>query len=165
VRKSDSISSHLRSLNWLCVNDRITFRIAILTYRCLNGYAPSYLARLIIPLENSRSLRSSSSALLRVPRTRHVKLFDQSFAKVAPSIWNRLPLAVRNATTLPSFVLFYLNIFSTDVCYAFSVSLTMTVLFASLEPYLENARYKYIKIEIKIKSIGKHLFTISKSLL
>jgi hypothetical protein len=36
VRKRDS--SHLRSFNWL--NDRITFRIATLTYRCLNGSAP-----------------------------------------------------------------------------------------------------------------------------
>jgi hypothetical protein len=103
VRKRDSIRSHLRSLNWLCVNDRITFRIATLTYRCLNGSAPSYLARLIIPLENSRSLRSSSSALLRVPRTRHVNLGDRSFAKIAPSICNRLPFAVRNAPTLPKF--------------------------------------------------------------
>ena len=103
VRKSDSIRSHLRSLNWLCVNDRITFRTATLTYRCLNGSAPSYLSRLIIHLKNSRSLRSSSSALLRVPRTRHVNLGDRSFAKVAPSIWNQLPLAVRNAPSFPKF--------------------------------------------------------------
>jgi hypothetical protein len=103
VRMRDSISSHLRSLNWFCVNDRITFCVATLTYRCLNGSAPSYLPRLIIPLENSRSLRSSSSALLRVPRTRHVNLGDLSFAKVAPSIWNRLHFAVRNAPTIPKF--------------------------------------------------------------
>ncbi len=103
VRKRDSIRSHLRSLNWLCVNDRITFRIATLTYRCLNGSAPTYLTRLIIPLENSRSLRSSLSALLRDLRTHYVNLGDRSFAKVAPSIWNRLPFAVRNATTLPKF--------------------------------------------------------------
>jgi hypothetical protein len=103
VRKSDSIRSHLRSLNWLCVNDRITFRIATLTYRCLNGSAPSYLSRLIIPLKNSRSLRTSSSALLRVPRTRHVNFGDRSFAKVTPSIWNQLPLAVRNAPSFPKF--------------------------------------------------------------
>ena len=102
-RVSDSIRSHLRSLNWLCVNDRITFRTATLTYRCLNGSSPSYLSRLIIPLKNSRSLRSSSSALLRVPRTRHVNLGDRSFAKVAPSIWNQLPLAVRNAPSFPKF--------------------------------------------------------------
>jgi hypothetical protein len=81
----------------------ITFRIATLTYRCLNGSTPPYLTRLIIPLENSRSLRSSSSALLCFPRTRHVNLGDRSFAKVAPAIWNRLPLSVRNATTLPKF--------------------------------------------------------------
>ncbi len=103
VRKSDSIRSHLRSLNWLCVNDRITFRIATLTYRCLNGSAPSYLSRLIFPLKNSRSLRSSLSALLRVPRTHNVNFGDRSFAKVAPSIWNQLLLAVRNA---PSFLKF-----------------------------------------------------------
>jgi transposase InsO family protein len=142
VRKSDSIRSHLRSLNWLFVNDRITFRIATLTYRWLNGSAPSYLARLIIPLENSLSLRSFSSALLRVPRTRHVTLGDWSFAKITPSIWNRLPLAVRNAPHSPSFVVFYSSTFSTDVYYAFSVTLTLKVLFASLELYLDNARYK-----------------------
>jgi hypothetical protein len=43
VRKRDSIRSHLRSLNWLCVNDRITFRIATLTYtlfKWLRTYLP-----------------------------------------------------------------------------------------------------------------------------
>ena len=73
------------------------------TYRFLNGSAPLNLSRLIISLKNSRSLRSSSSALLRVPRTRHVNLGDRSFAKVAPSIWNQLPLAVRNAPSFPKF--------------------------------------------------------------
>jgi hypothetical protein len=108
----------------------------------LNGSAPSYLSRLIIPLNNSRSLRSSSSALLRGPRPRHVNFGDRSFAKVAPSLWNQLPLAVRNAPNSPSCVLFYSSIFSTDVCYAFSVTLTVIVLFRVIKLYLDNARYK-----------------------
>ncbi len=51
------IFDYPKSMRVLCVNDKITFRIATLTYRCLNGSAPSYLSRLIIPLKNSRSLR------------------------------------------------------------------------------------------------------------
>jgi hypothetical protein len=42
----------------------------------------------------------------------------------------------------PSFVLFYSSTFSIDVSYAFSVTFSLTVLSASLELYLDNARYK-----------------------
>jgi hypothetical protein len=123
-RLIDSIRPHLCYLNWLCVNDRITFRIATLTYHCLNGSAPSYLSRLIIPLKNSPSIRSSSSALLRVPRTHHVNSGDRSFAKVAPptSISGTNSLLLFMPPHSPSFVLFYSVIFSTDVCYAFPVT-------------------------------------------
>ena len=34
----------LRRLHWLRVPERISFRLAVLVYRCLNGSAPDYLA-------------------------------------------------------------------------------------------------------------------------
>ena len=36
------------SLHWLKVNKRITYKIAMLVYKCMNGSAPVYLAELVI---------------------------------------------------------------------------------------------------------------------
>jgi len=103
VKKSDNIKRHLQSLCWLPVKHRILFKIAVLTYRCLNGLAPPYLSRLISPVLNYRSLRSSFSGTLHVPRTFKVTLGDRSFAKAAPTLWNSLPPIMRNATTISKF--------------------------------------------------------------
>jgi hypothetical protein len=81
---------------------------------------------IILGLQNDNSRKFTRN----LPCTCHVNFVDRSFAKVAPSIWNQLPLAVRNASYSPSFFLFYLvSISSTYLCNAFSVTLTMTVLF------------------------------------
>ena len=45
ARRCDHISPLLQSLHWLRVADRITFRLAVLTYRCLHSSAPEYLSR------------------------------------------------------------------------------------------------------------------------
>ena len=44
--------SYLKSLHFLPVKFRIEFKIALLTHKCLHGYAPTYLKNLI----NSRSV-------------------------------------------------------------------------------------------------------------
>jgi hypothetical protein len=41
------MTPHLRELHWLPVPYRVDFKIAVLTYRCLNRCAPSYLSSLI----------------------------------------------------------------------------------------------------------------------
>ena len=43
ARRNDHITPLLQSLHWLRVAERITFRLAVLTYRCLHGSAPEYL--------------------------------------------------------------------------------------------------------------------------
>ena len=43
---------YLKSLHFLSVKFRIEFKIALLTHKCLHGYAPTYLKNLI----NSRSV-------------------------------------------------------------------------------------------------------------
>ena len=42
--RTDHITPLLRELHWLKVRERIQFRLCVLTHRCLNGTAPSYLA-------------------------------------------------------------------------------------------------------------------------
>jgi hypothetical protein len=62
ARRRDPMTNHVRDLHWLPVPYRIDFKIAVLTFRCLNGFAPSYLSSLI-------SLRSANSQSIRTLRS------------------------------------------------------------------------------------------------
>jgi len=58
VRKTEHTSPLLRELHWLKVRERIKFRSCVLTYRCLHGTAPSYLAETIRPVSGLATRRS-----------------------------------------------------------------------------------------------------------
>ena len=45
--KSSSITTHLKSLNWLPVKVRSTYKIACLCYHCHSSTAPSYVADML----------------------------------------------------------------------------------------------------------------------
>ena len=48
TRKFDHITPVLHQLHWLPVRQRITFKLAMITFKCLHGLAPSYLADVCI---------------------------------------------------------------------------------------------------------------------
>ena len=47
ARRRDRMTPHLKDLHWLPIPYRIDFKIAVLTYRCLNGCVSSYLSGLV----------------------------------------------------------------------------------------------------------------------
>jgi len=69
LRRSEHITDALASLHWLCVPERIQFKIAVLTYKVLHGTAPRYLGPLVrvSDLPGRRRLRSASTDRLVVP--------------------------------------------------------------------------------------------------
>jgi len=99
VHKFASVSAYMHgTLNWLPVSQRVEYRIAALVWRCLHGYAPTYLRELCCPVSDvlaHRALRSASSAKLLVPRARTSTCQRRAFSVVGPSIWNGLPLEIR----------------------------------------------------------------------
>ena len=52
TRKFDHIISVLRQLHWLPVRQRITFKLAMMVFKCIRGLAPSYLADACIPVSS-----------------------------------------------------------------------------------------------------------------
>ena len=111
ARRRDPMTN-LRDLHWLPIPYRIDFKIAVLTFRCLNGCAPSYLSSLIsLRAANSqtgRTLRFSCdpSALYDlVPPSAHVETYgSRAFSNYAPTVWNHLPVSVRSSSSsLPRF--------------------------------------------------------------
>ena len=47
ARRRDRMTPHLKDIHWLPIPYRIDFKIAVLTYRCLNGCVSSYLSGLV----------------------------------------------------------------------------------------------------------------------
>ena len=95
-RKYDSTSSCLKTLHWLPVKQRIKHKILTLTHKCLSGVGPGYLKGMIQVRQSSRSLRSNSSNLLVIPRTKCKTFADRAFSVSAPTQWNQLPEPMRN---------------------------------------------------------------------
>ena len=80
--KSSSITTHIKSLHWLPVKIRSTYKIACLCYHCHSSTVPSYVADMLHkkPLY-TRNTRSSSYSMPLLNRPAHSKatLGDRSF--------------------------------------------------------------------------------------
>jgi len=101
-RKFDSATPILHDLHWLPVDQRITFKIALLVFKCLHGKGPSYLTELLHEYTPARSLRSSTSHKLAVPKIK-LGYGERSFSHAAPKVWNSLPLTVRKSESVDTF--------------------------------------------------------------
>ena len=93
------ITPILRNLHWLPVNKRIIFKILLVTYKCIHGSSPSYLREITEPYQPSRTLRSSSALLLKVPAIRTKTYGHRSFTHSSPALWNSLPQHIKTART------------------------------------------------------------------
>ena len=62
----------LKELHWLPVHRRIQYKILSHTYRAIHHQSPVYLSDLLSVYRPTHSLRSESTILLTVPRTRTV---------------------------------------------------------------------------------------------
>ena len=100
-RKHEHITPVLR--DWLPVHERIRFKILLMTFKCLNQLAPSYLSDLLIHCRPSRTLRSSDKELLVQPRC-HLKTYgERACSFIAPKLWNTLPLSIKRCKSAESF--------------------------------------------------------------
>ena len=84
-RKYDRITPFLLDLHWLPVKQRIDFRILLLTYKAFNGLVPAYMR------ENH---------LLTHPRCQLEYFGKRSFAVAAPTLWNNLPLNIKQSPSV-----------------------------------------------------------------
>ena len=102
IDKADISEPLLRSLHWLSVCQRINYKIANLCYLVIFHHQPVYLAHLIRPCSQSRSLRSSAQSLLSVPPY-NIDIAACRFSVAAPILWNSLPLSCRTAPSVNIF--------------------------------------------------------------
>ena len=103
TKPSAHITPILFDLHWLPVQLRIEFKILLLTYRAVNGLAPSYITELVVPYTSTRTgLRSADKHLLTEPKTSR-SWGNRAFSASAPRLWNSLPIEIRSCSSLCSF--------------------------------------------------------------
>ena len=92
----------LRSLHWLPVRQRVTYKVVLLTHKVRATATPAYLSDLIQTHVPIRTLHSSGAPLLAVSRTR-TELAQRAFSVATPSMWNSLPADIRLCESVPLF--------------------------------------------------------------
>ena len=86
-------------------NQRILFKILILTYQAYHRTAPQYLCDLIMPYSNARNLRSDNMLLIAQchPRAKLKSYRERLLQYAAPAEWNKLPPLIRKSSSLDIF--------------------------------------------------------------
>ncbi|XP_071963952.1 uncharacterized protein [Antedon mediterranea] len=93
-----------RQLHWLPVTQRITFKILLFVFKALHNSPSKFISELIQPYVPKRSLRSRSESLLAHLFHPSTKFYgNRSFSSASVSLWNALPIEIRQATSTSVF--------------------------------------------------------------
>jgi len=101
----EHVTPVLRDLHWLRSPERIDFKLAVLTYRCLHGLVPQYLSDYIQRVADSNRCRLRPPSpivvilVLLIRRTQLSTVGDRAFPVSERHLWNSLPPNVTSAQT------------------------------------------------------------------
>jgi len=76
-------------------------KLLLEVFKSLNGLNPSFLGELFIPKSSCYSLRSGHQLVL--PPTKTITFGTKSLCFMSSSLWNRLPKAIKESTSLSMF--------------------------------------------------------------
>ena len=105
VQNSSRITTHLKSLHWLPVIVRSTYKITCFCYKCHSSPAPSYVADMLHEKPSHTCHTHTSSYTMPLhnrPAHSRSKLGDRSFYFASSSVLNSIPNDVRCAPSLSS---------------------------------------------------------------
>ena len=101
-----STTPSLIELHWLPVKARIEFKVCLLVFKALKFREPKYIVDMLIPFQNAGMALRSSDDPYRLVEPRAIQghsFADRSFSYVAPRLYNRIPLVIRNLSSVESF--------------------------------------------------------------
>ena len=98
------ITTVLKAFHWLRARARFSCKIACFCFTAVTFSTPAYLSDPLHLYSPSRFLYSSAdTCLLKIPLYKCKTKGDRAFSYFGPSVWNSLPLHIRNDTTIDTF--------------------------------------------------------------
>ena len=84
--KHSNSTEALKHLHWLSIQQRITYKIGLLTFKCITKAAPKYLQELItIRRPTQKNMHSNNTGpILEIPNIKHKTFTARSFKYAAP---------------------------------------------------------------------------------
>ena len=102
--KNEHITPVLYGLHWLTVEQRIMYKLLVLTFKALNDLSPKYLSDLINIFVPKRNLRSASNQQLVQPAYNLRRYGSRAFSHASPFLWNSIPHEIRFSSSVSSFL-------------------------------------------------------------
>ena len=99
---TESVSKLITALGWMTIEQRVKYFTLILTYKCLNGKAPSYLTDTFTIHESVYNTRLCDGFNLTPPKV-NIELFKHSFLFTGSVGFNSLPKHLKQCSTLTAF--------------------------------------------------------------
>ena len=103
TRKYEHITPVLYNLHWLPIEERIIFKMLLMTFKCLMGLAPTYLSDMIKRYVPRRNLRSMNGHRLVDVNYTLRNYGCRAFSVASPQLWNALPLDIRSCNGISEF--------------------------------------------------------------
>ena len=108
TRKFDwsvSATSLLNELKIMPILKRYNYMISIIIYKCVNSLVPDYLKSTVryVSSVHDVNTRNSVKDALYVPRYKLVTTSNVSLKYKGATVWNELPLAMKNSTSVDTF--------------------------------------------------------------
>ena len=103
TKRRDHITPVLQELHWLPIEQRIKYKIALITHKAFHEQQPPYLAEIAVKHQPGRNLRSASQNRLAKPKETFSSVGSQSFTHAAESEWNNLPEELRKIEPTATF--------------------------------------------------------------
>ena len=102
-RKSVDGTPLLIEIHWLPIEQRIKFKVLLVTYKAMQGFTPHYLRDLVEPYSAQHSLRSASKLILKSSSFNLRSYGCRSFSVCSPKLWNSLPFHTKSSPSVDVF--------------------------------------------------------------
>lgn len=86
---------HFRQVNWLKVEDRVTYIKMILTYKITKNRVPEYLTNYFTTVRDTHSHFTRGSTINFIPWRFKTQFGKNTFRYSAALLWNRLPMEIK----------------------------------------------------------------------
>ena len=103
VRKYEHVSPHIFDLGWLKIKDKFNYDVCNFVFKVIRNYLPGGLYDFVnVNTNTGVNTRQASNLVVRRAQT---EIGSREMSIIGPCLWNSLPLAIREANSLPSFKL------------------------------------------------------------